>query len=42
VRALVLMSDSLHLHMVKTTNVSTTDIERVRSILRPIVERVLA
>lgn len=41
VRALVLMSDSLHLHMVKTTDASTADIDRVRAILRPIVERVL-
>ena len=35
------MSDSLHLHMVKTTDASTADIDRVRAILRPIVERVL-
>lgn len=41
VRALVLMSDSLHLHMVRTTTASVEDIERVRATLRPIVERVL-
>lgn len=41
VRALVLMSDALHLHMVKTTEASAGDIDRLRSILRPIVERVL-
>jgi AcrR family transcriptional regulator len=42
VRALVLMSDALHLHMLKTTDASAADIERVRAILRPILERVLA
>ena len=42
IRALVLMSDSLHLHMLNTTSVTDEDIDRLGQTLRTVITRVLA
>jgi hypothetical protein len=42
VRALVLMSDAMNLHMVTTTPVGDEDVERVRGVIHHLVRRALA
>lgn len=42
IRSLVLMSEALHLHMVRTTSATGADLERVRATIHRIVERAIA